>query len=59
MTVSDLRTHVSLLEKSMEVNSFKCNKDGETSSSRKVLVNKGKAPIGNLNVKVPEFSGTI
>jgi len=43
----------------MEVNSSSSEKDEETGSSRKVLMKKEKkAPMDDLNVKVPKFGDT-
>ena len=59
MTVNDLRTNVSISEKSKEENSSRCENDGEIGSLRKIHGRKGNGPIDNLNGKVPESSGTI
>jgi len=47
--VNDLRTKVSLLERSTEANSSRCEKDEETGSSRKIQGKKGKAPMDDLD----------
>ena len=59
MTVNDLRTNVSLLEKIMEVNSSRCEKDEEVGSSRKIQGKMGKAPMDDLDGKEPESDGII
>jgi len=59
VTVNDLRTNVSLLEKSTEANSSRCKKDEETGSSRKIQGKKGKASMDDLDVEVPECGGII
>ena len=55
VTIGDIRTNVSVLEKSTKLNCSKCEKDKETDFSRKV---KGKTPMDDLNVRAPEASGT-
>ena len=57
MTVNDLRTNVSFLEKSAEANSFQCEKDEEVGCLRKIQGKKGKAPKDDLDGKTPEFGG--
>jgi len=39
------------------VYSSRYEKDEETSSSRKIQGKKGKAPMDNLDVEAPEYSG--
>ena len=50
---------MSILEKSTKVNSFRCKKDEETGSLRKVQAKKGKAPMDEFNVQALESCGTI
>ena len=45
VTANDLRTNVSFLEKSTEVNSSQCKKDKEVGSSRKIQGKERKAPM--------------
>jgi len=59
VTVNDLRTNVSFLEKSIEANSSWCEKDEEVSSSRKIQGKKGKASMDDLDGKAPESGVTI
>jgi len=59
VTVNDLRTNVSILEKTMEANSSTCKKDEEINSLRKIQGKKGKAPTGDLDGKAAEFGGII
>jgi len=59
VTINDLRTNISLLEKSMEANSFRCEKDEETGSLREIQGKKGKASMDDLNGEAPESSGII
>jgi len=59
VTVNDLRTNISHLEKSTKANSSRCEKDEETGSLRKIQGNKGKAPIDDLDGKAPESGGII
>jgi len=59
VAVNDLRTNVSFLEKSMEANSSRCEKDEEVGSSWKIQGKKGKAPMDDLGSKAPEFSAFI
>jgi len=58
VTINDRRTNVSLLEKSKESNSSRCDKDEEVSSSRKIQGEKGKALMDDFDGKAPE-SGDI
>jgi len=59
VTVNDLRTNVSFLDKSTEANSSRCQKDKEIGSLRKIQGKKGKAPMDDLDSKAPESGGII
>jgi len=59
VTVNDLRTNISILEKSTEVNFCRCEKDEKIGSSRKIQGKKGKAPMDDLDGKALESNGII
>jgi len=56
VTINDLRTNVSFLEKSSEANSSRCEKEEEVGFSKKIQGKKGKTPMDD---KVPETDGII
>ena len=56
MTINDLRSHTSVLQKSTEANSFKQENDAEARSSKKAKCKKGKDPVADLDAEGPEFS---
>jgi len=58
-TINDLRTNISLSEKSMKMNFSKWDKDEETGSSRKIYGKKGKAPMDDLDGKALKSDGII
>jgi len=59
VTVNDLRTNVSFLEKSTEANSSRCEKDEEVGSSMMIQGKRSKLPMDDLDSKVPESGGII
>ena len=54
MTISDLRSSASVLQKSTEASSSRQDKDAEVGSSKKVKGKKGKDPVTDLDAEGPE-----
>lgn len=54
MTISDLRSNASILQKSTKTNSSKQEKDVEVGTSKKAKEKKGKVPLADLDAEGPE-----
>lgn len=51
MTISDLRSSASVMQKSTEASSSRQDKDAEVGSSKKVKGKKGKDPVTDLDAE--------
>jgi len=54
VTISDLRSSASILQKSTEASSSRQDKDVEVGSSNKVKGRKGKDPVADLDAEGPK-----
>ena len=57
MTINDLWSNASVLQKSTEANSSKQDKDVEAGSLKKAKGKKGKDPVADAEAEGPESSG--
>lgn len=56
VTINDIRSNASILQKSTKANSSKQDKDVEVGSSKKAKRKKGKDPMADLDTEGPESS---